>query len=127
MSKYLALDGDKRILTSSKKRGGGERGRRGERRQGLGERGGAAAGNILQISLQALFTGLESGKILWTTLKFPPLLRMSFLTFSRTLELGLRSTSILNRVDQYQEFEQVITHYDLIYLPPHLWKMPPEW
>lgn len=58
MSKYLALDGDKRILTSSKRRGGGKRGRRGERRKGLGGRGGAAAGNILQISLQALFTGL---------------------------------------------------------------------
>lgn len=63
---------------------------------------------------------------LWATLKFLPLLRMSFLTFSRILELGLRSTSILYRVDQYQELEQVITHYDLIYLSPHLWKKPPE-
>lgn len=43
MSKYLALDGDKRILTSSKKRGGGERGRRGGRREGLGGSRGAAA------------------------------------------------------------------------------------
>lgn len=52
--------------------------------------------------------------------KFPSLLRITFLAFSRTLELDLGSTSILQSVDQYKELEQVRTMIQFIY--PHIYE-----